>query len=88
MILQVAFMAVVSLIMVAFAYMFMRLNRVYNFRMSLIDQIHEAAKADRSKEYMWRWKEYDKVLFDDMMIHFWKPLKAEVWWEDTKFLEP
>lgn len=63
-------------------YMLVRNQRVYSFRMGLIDRIF--AFPDSS----WRIARFDEVSYNDMMLNPLKPLKPEKWWSDTSFLEP
>lgn len=69
-------------------FMVWRTTQVYYFRTKLLRSVASAGDIDirNGKDYIWRFKAYDSVSYDNMMIHFWKPLKPEAWWSDTSFL--
>jgi hypothetical protein len=56
--------------------------RVWKFRDGIIDRMFELG------DYSRRQKVFSTVSYDEMLFKFWKPLKPEVWYEDTSFLEP
>lgn len=71
-------------------FMLFRNSQVYKFRVELIDIFADQAKKSLKPEidYRWRSQMYHTVTYNQMVAHFWKPLKADKWWPDTSFLEP
>lgn len=72
------------------AFMMYRTTRVGNFRRQLIDKLFLEARNDALNGREWRWREkaFEEVSFGDMTTHFWRPLKAELWWDSVAFLQP
>lgn len=66
---------------------FVRNNQVYRFRTKLVDELYEISKLDQSSSSQ-RSQVYRSVSYNDMVLKFWKPLKPEVWYQNTNFLEP
>lgn len=66
--------------------------RVFRFRYTLLGRIHELNQRDiiinnnTFKEVYTRYAAFDSVTYNEMMIRFWVPLKAERWYKDTSFL--
>jgi hypothetical protein len=82
-------MATLYALILFFAYMLRRTTKVYNYRRTLIDRIYDCSERD-VKEHKYdgkRWEALEKVTFHDMVWRFWKPLKDETWFKDTRFLE-
>ena len=53
-----------------------RNSRVFKYRMELIDKLSEAAKKDidAGLDPQWRYAEFNKVTYNEMVYRFWKPL--------------
>ena len=71
-------------------WLMLRNQRVGRFRLELIDRITKAAETDIQGWPLltWKWR-YDilhQVSYERMLYQFWKPLRPEVWWKDTSFL--
>ena len=61
-----------------------RISRVHAFRIGMIDRIFDIGD-DATEE---RLNVFYSVSHDRMVYQCWKPLRPEVWYEDTSFLEP
>jgi hypothetical protein len=76
---------IIALLMV---WWFRRNERVYHFRMDLIDRIHQANQTVRG-EWEWRYEEFNRVSYDRMFWEFWKPVRAEAFYpRDPARAEP
>ncbi len=56
-----------------------RNQQIYNYRMSLIDQISAAARLQITLgDYDWRWRyeAFDAIAYDQMVFQFWRPLRS------------
>jgi len=72
------------------AWLMLRNHRVGRFRDELIDRVSEAARAnlhDGEKSWRWRYDTFGSVSYERMLYQFWKPLRPNVWWKDTSFLD-
>ena len=52
---------------------------VYAFRTDLIEEIHHCNSEEISQGrsgYDWRWRDFDVVSYDRMMVQFWRPLRS------------
>ena len=77
--------------LIACAVLAVRNQRVYKFRISLIDQIGEAGREDiNAGEFAndWRWDEFDSVDYNTMVVKFWKPLTIEEWYGNDNLITP
>lgn len=65
-----------------------RNDRVYRFRMELLNKVGAAADRDiqARRDWMWRYEAFRKVSYREMMYPVWKPLKAESFYDDVQFL--
>jgi hypothetical protein len=62
-----------------------RNERVYNYRKRVIENIGEIYQDEIAAGRLttnWRWKEFEKVTYRDMVKRFWKPLDS--FYENTK----
>ncbi len=82
------------MILSLFGFAWLRLHLVGKFFHFYTERVYELTKDDiaqgrhQDKESpFWRWQEYEKVSFDAVVFKFWRPLKAEAFWDDTSFLE-
>lgn len=66
-------MFIVSFI-VSFVF-FYRNNRVCEYRLKMIDVIHQANLQD-FKSSEWRWQQYKAVSYDAMLYKIWRPLSS------------
>lgn len=71
--------------------LYFRVNAVSRLRIEIIDKVSLAAKKDISLnpfgEWMWRYKVFDSISFDEMVLKIWKPTNIKAFYSDTKFLE-
>jgi hypothetical protein len=69
------------------SWLFYRNNRVFSFRLALLEKISLAANIDikNGLEWVWRYKMFDSVTYNTMVFSF-KPLKPENFYHDTAFL--
>ena len=85
------FFGILGTLMCLNFWLLLRNHRVGRFRLALIDQISEAAQADLhdgEKSLRWRYDVLNQVSYEHMLYQFWKPLRPDVWWKDTSFLDP
>lgn len=63
-------------------YMIRRIAGVGEYRKQLLNKISAACRNDIKGERAWEWRydEFRKVSYDEMLLKFWKPL-------DKKFIE-
>lgn len=66
------------LIVALCAALWVRSNKVYQFRVDLIHEIGAAAARDiaAGRDWRWRYAAYDEVSYNDMAVKFWKPLDS------------
>lgn len=67
-----------------------RVNKIYDFRKNMINQISLQCKRDiyAFKNWEWRYNYFETVSFYYMLHKFWKPLKPELFYKDLSFLAP
>src|SRR3990167_1652283 len=58
---------------------FIRDNRVYRFRMHLIDRIHQAI-GPTPTSWKWRYDEFGRISYARMFWSFWKPPRVEAFY--------
>ena len=78
---------VICLIVMALCVVMMFRNEaVYEYRMSLLGKVSDAAKRDiyEGNDFIWRYHAYNAVDYDEMVMKFWKPLGS--FYEDKTFL--
>lgn len=80
--------SILGILIALAAILWVRNNRVYEFRVGLIDRIAAASRADIQRgDYDWerRYDTFDAVSYDEMFWQFWKPLRA--FYPDMSFTE-
>jgi len=84
---QTVFMVVLVTYTIFMIGMLLRANQVYTFRSHLLDDLSEASEVDiqKGRSYQWRFDEFSSVKFNDMVFHFWKPIKS--FYKDYKFTQ-
>lgn len=81
--------AVVMVVVFGFlGYLLIRNTWVFNARTRLLRQIKVAGEQDINTYNDWRWRydEYDKVSYGDMMVQFWR--KPESMYDNLDFVDP
>ncbi len=61
---------------------------VYNYRVRLLDQIHDEARKDiqAGRDWEWRHQIFEQVTYNQMVFKFWKPLSS--FYPDKSFINP
>jgi hypothetical protein len=51
---------------------------VYKESIRVLDMITKLCKQDinNGKDFLWRYDEYDKIRYDEMLYKFWRPIKS------------
>lgn len=65
-----------------------RNNRVFKYRITILDRVSVAAKSDlkKDRDYTWRYDAFIVVNYEKMVFKFWKPLDS--FYKDFSFLDP
>ena len=65
--------------------MWYRNDSAYKYRMALLNQIKLACEDDirNGRPYYWRYEEFDRVTYHEMVSKFWKRLDS--FYPDTSF---
>ena len=68
-----------------------RNQKVYNYRVALLEEVSNAANNDIHREggpyeFKWRYDAFSDVEYNDMMWKFWKPL--DEFYPDKSFTDP
>ena len=61
-------------------------NRVSKYKRILMARIFELTRTDPLNDWEWRWQEFDRVSYYEMMFKFWKPVGS--FYQDRSFLKP
>lgn len=83
------FLVVKELVVAYYLFILSRIESVSQFRSDLLKQVSKAVTADINSGRSWEWR-YDKlssVKYERILHTFWRPLKAEAWYEDCSFLK-
>lgn len=80
---------IAGLVFVLAGYMLYRNEKVYKFRLDLIERLHDAAEVDIQNGRPWEWRSqtFETVSYKQM-LYSRKPLTAEAWYVNTSFLQP
>lgn len=62
--------------------MWYRNSQVFKLRNEIIDKVFSYS------DWPWRRDVYKSVSYNEMMLDFWKPIKAESFYKDLSFLKP
>ncbi len=77
-------------VMIGVVFMMIRNERVFRYREKIRRKIGIAIDEDFArgdwKHWEWRWAEFDRISYDQMVTQFWKPLDS--FWKDKSFTEP
>ena len=65
----------------------MRNTQVFRFRQDLNRRCFSAA-VEACDDDGWRWDAMNTVTYERMLLMFWRPLRADKWYADTRFLDP
>lgn len=70
-------------------YFLYRNHKVYKLRMFIISEVSKLAKEDiiNNKDFEWRYDEFERVSYNDMMYNIFKGFKAKNYWKDLSFLK-
>ena len=80
-------LALVCLVLLIVSSVIYRRNdKVYSFRLSLVNTIFEKSKVDEFKDYEWRLKEFESISYRKMLYMFWRHLKPENFYKNLDFL--
>lgn len=81
----------ISVTAILYFLVFMYRNHfVYRLRRDMLQMVSLAAKEDIDDDHSFEWR-YDALMsvgYDEMVNKFWKPIKAEAFYEDLSFLYP
>ena len=71
-------LGVLSIIFILSIIILYRNNKVYNYRIELLDKVSEKADEDIKKGLDWetRYKKLKEVGYHEMIYKFWKPLDS------------
>lgn len=77
---------VIGVLIIGASLLLIRNAKVAEYRLTLIDKIHDlnVAEIDTRPYDTWRYSEFNKVTYEQMLYHFWKPLTA--FYKDKSFL--
>lgn len=69
-------------------FMIHRNYEVHRYSRNLLGLIDRASEQDiaRHREFKWRFKAFDSVSYDEMVMKFWKPLDS--FYADMSFTDP
>lgn len=83
---SIVYFAVIGLLIFGW----LRNHWVFNFRMEMLDKVSEAADDDIKKgrhNWLWRYDVLRSVSYNEMVYHFWKPLKWQSFWKNNLFMQ-
>jgi hypothetical protein len=68
-------------------YILLRNERISEHQSQILQIIRDKAEQDiqNEREWEWRYDDYSKVSYTDMVLRFWKPIDS--FYTDKRFLE-
>lgn len=67
--------------------MLIRNDQVHEYQIKMLHEASKKAKEDikANRDWRWRYEEFEKVSYDEMVYKFWKPLNS--FYKDKSFLK-
>ena len=77
---------VLVILVISLFYLLYRNDEVYKERQHISNKVSDLAKIDiiGSRNWEWRYKEYNKISYEEMLYKFWIPVKD--FYKDNKCL--